>query len=57
MGCKGVALMKITNGPWIYRVECDFCDSTEQIYHVDFSGEPEYYTACMKCIIKKGWKE
>jgi len=40
---------------WIYPVECDFCNSTEQIHHVDFSGEPEFYTACMKCIIEKEW--
>jgi hypothetical protein len=54
MGCKGVALM---SNIWIYKVECDFCGAEEGIWHVDISGEPEFYTACMKCIIEKGWRD
>ncbi len=56
-GRQGVASMNEFSGKiWIYRVECDFCDSTGPFYHVDFSGEPEFYTACMNCIIEKGWR-
>ena len=49
--------MKIGRGIWIYKVECDFCNTKDPIYHVDFGGRPEFYTACMKCITERGWND
>jgi len=43
---------------YIYLVECDFCyDKVTDLYFVDVIGNPETYTCCMNCIIKKGWNE
>ena len=42
---------------WIYPIECDFCyDKSMDLFYVDMCGTPESYTACMKCIKKKGWQ-
>ena len=43
---------------WIYRIECDFCNDRDiDLFYVDICGTPEHYTACMKCVEKKGWNE
>lgn len=44
--------------PFVYRIECDFCfdDKDKDLYFVDLPGDIQTYTACMKCIIEKGWQ-
>jgi len=39
----------------IYPIECDFCSATTHIKYVDVIGEPEFYHACIQCIVEKGW--